>query len=207
MSTLLLRLAAPLQSWGTQSPFRSRDTDREPSKSGVIGLICAALGRPRSSPLDDLAALRMGVRVERPGTTLLDFHTAGGGYPGKGNTTVTRRYYLADADFVVGLEGDHALLKQLEAALDAPVWTLYLGRKACVPAEPVRVPNGLREEGLEECLRALSPMRDPFVKQRRLVVEVGPEQATEIRFDTPLSFAERVFGPRYIRTEWVEVPS
>ena len=47
MSTLLLRLAAPLQSWGIDSKFDIRRTGREPSKSGVIGLICAALGIKR----------------------------------------------------------------------------------------------------------------------------------------------------------------
>ena len=44
MSTLLLRLAGPMQSWGTDSKFDVRRTGREPSKSGVIGLVAAALG-------------------------------------------------------------------------------------------------------------------------------------------------------------------
>ena len=48
MSTLLLRLAGPMQSWGTQSRFTIRDSGLEPSKSGVIGLLCAALGKPRT---------------------------------------------------------------------------------------------------------------------------------------------------------------
>ena len=39
MSTLLLRLAGPLQSWGTDSKFEVRRTENEPSKSGVIGLV------------------------------------------------------------------------------------------------------------------------------------------------------------------------
>ena len=43
MSTLLLRLAGPMQSWGTDSKFDIRRTGREPSKSGVIGLVAAAL--------------------------------------------------------------------------------------------------------------------------------------------------------------------
>lgn len=38
MTALLLRLAGPLQSWGTSSRFTRRATDRAPSKSGVIGL-------------------------------------------------------------------------------------------------------------------------------------------------------------------------
>src|SRR5258708_39825081 len=78
MGTLLLRLAAPMQSWGTQSRFVVRDTGLEPSKSGVIGLLCAALGRPREAPVEDLAGLRMGVRVDREGVMQTDYHTAGG---------------------------------------------------------------------------------------------------------------------------------
>ena len=43
MATLLLRLAAPLQAWGADSKFETRKTNREPTKSGVIGLLAAAL--------------------------------------------------------------------------------------------------------------------------------------------------------------------
>jgi CRISPR system Cascade subunit CasD len=39
MAVLLLRLAGPMQAWGTQSRFVNRDTELEPSKSGVIGLL------------------------------------------------------------------------------------------------------------------------------------------------------------------------
>ena len=56
MSVLLLRLAGPMQAWGTQSRFTVRDTGLEPSKSGVIGLLCAAL---RSEPArSNVCALR-----------------------------------------------------------------------------------------------------------------------------------------------------
>src|SRR5512147_835084 len=83
--TLLMRLVAPMQSWGVQSDFTYRDTGLEPSKSGVIGLLCAALGKPRdeahpdshSQPrLAELATLRMGVRVDREGLLQRDYHTA-----------------------------------------------------------------------------------------------------------------------------------
>src|SRR5579864_5026868 len=80
MTTLLLRLAGPMQSWGTQSRFTVRDTGREPSKSGVIGLVCAALGRRRDAPLDDLVQLTMGTRVDRDGIVKVDYHTAGGAH-------------------------------------------------------------------------------------------------------------------------------
>src|SRR5207248_4205529 len=108
MSVLLLRLAGPMQSWGTDSRFSHRDTRAEPSKSGVVGLLCAALGRPRSEPVDDLAALKMALRVDREGRLARDFHTALDVIKadGSGTTTVvSNRYYLADADFLVGLDG------------------------------------------------------------------------------------------------------
>ena len=60
MATLLLRLAAPLQAWGADSKFETRKTAREPTKSGVIGLLAAALGlrRDETEPLTRLAQLR-----------------------------------------------------------------------------------------------------------------------------------------------------
>ena len=74
MSTLLLRLAAPLQTWGINSKFDIRKTEREPSKSGVVGLLSAALGRRRDEPVDDLNALKFGVRSDKEGELLKDFH-------------------------------------------------------------------------------------------------------------------------------------
>jgi CRISPR system Cascade subunit CasD len=153
MSTLLLRLAGPLQSWGYRSRFSDRDTGLEPTKSGVVGLLCCALGRRRSESPADLAALRMHVRVDRQGSLLKDFHTAGGGVfrgsrdyfaptssgaRGK-NPVVTERHYLQDSSFLVALEGDGGLLKVLAGALQDPHWPLALGRRSCPPSEPVFV--------------------------------------------------------------------
>jgi CRISPR system Cascade subunit CasD len=214
MSTLLLRLAGPMQSWGTQSRFTVRDTGMEPSKSGVIGLLCAALGRPRWEPLDDLIALRLGIRVDREGRMEQDYQTAGGVQThhgrygvaladGKGTRpVVSTRYYLADADFLVGLEGDAALLERIDAALAHPVWPLALGRKAYVPGAPIRLPDeepcgpGLRAGALEEVLRAYPWPAPRYEGDRvsagplRLVMDAEDEAtAFEVRNDVPLSFA------------------
>lgn len=72
-AVLLLQLAGPLQSWGISSKFETRDTAAMPSKSGVCGLLAAALGRPRDADVSDLAALRFGVRADRDGRLLDDF--------------------------------------------------------------------------------------------------------------------------------------
>ena len=130
MSTLLLRLAAPLQSWGIDSKFDIRRTGREPSKSGVIGLICAALGIKRDDDemVSRLATLRFGVRVDKEGHFVRDFHMV---RSKKGESYVTNRSYLADAEFLVGFESvDEELLKKIEYALLNPVFPLYLGRRS-----------------------------------------------------------------------------
>src|SRR5271163_1612698 len=122
MSVLLLRLAGPMQSWGTRSRFTNRDTGLEPSRSGVIGLLCAALGRSRETPLDDFFPLKMAVRVDREGRLMRDYHTAencrkaDGTMPQWSKRFVeSERFYLADADFLVGLEGERAFLDDLDA--------------------------------------------------------------------------------------------
>src|SRR5688572_27664508 len=77
-SILLMRLEGPLQSWGMRSRWDVRDTQPEPTKSGVVGLLGCALGYPTDdrrleNELD--AGLRFGVRVESPGRILEDYQT------------------------------------------------------------------------------------------------------------------------------------
>ena len=134
MKTLVLRLAGPMQSWGTQSRYMHRDTGDYPTFSGVLGLVSAALGRTRGSDPSDLTALDMAVRVDRAGCRMTDFHTAA---DAKGVSQLTHRAYLADARFTVALTGTNVLVDRLARAVQKPTFQLGLGRRACVPAEPV----------------------------------------------------------------------
>ncbi|MEE1768759.1 type I-E CRISPR-associated protein Cas5/CasD [Streptomyces sp. JV185] len=87
---LLIRLAAPLQSWGVVSRFSRRDTHSRPTKSGVIGLCAAALGHDRAEELGELAAVRFGVRADHPGTPVRDYHVVGAGkYPVRPRDIIT----------------------------------------------------------------------------------------------------------------------
>ncbi|MDO8586863.1 MAG: type I-E CRISPR-associated protein Cas5/CasD [Armatimonadota bacterium] len=52
-NTLFLRLEGPLQAWGDPSKFVIRRTMDAPTKSGVIGLICCAMGRAREWVVQD----------------------------------------------------------------------------------------------------------------------------------------------------------
>ncbi|MBA3516460.1 MAG: type I-E CRISPR-associated protein Cas5/CasD [Rhizobiales bacterium] len=216
MNTLLLRLAGPMQAWSTQSRFSDRDAGREPSKSGVVGLLCAALGRPRTEPVDDLAELGLGVRVDQEGTLLVDYQTAGGGnFRGrpygvaKANrstpeTVVSRRAYLADASFLVGLEStDGAFLETLDRAVARPVWPLCLGRKAFPPGEPVALPGGGLRLGFD---LATALTKAPWRSQQptRFVLEVPPGSSPDQRTDQPVgaAFATRRFTLRSVVTEF-----
>ena len=209
MPTLLMRLSGPMQSWGTRSRFDERDTDMEPSKSGVIGLACAALGRDRSDDVSDLAALRMGVRVDRQGVLRSDYQTAtdlrlADGKRAERRTVVSRRYYLAGAVFLVGLEGaTRGLLDTVHAALRAPHWQLSLGRKSYVPGESVWLPDGVVASPLEEALAACPPLVEEGPATYRYVVE---SDAGVTRMDQPVApFSERRFGSRHVQS--VEYPA
>lgn len=204
MNTLLLRLIAPMQSWGVQSRYDPRDTGREPSKSGVIGLLCAALGRPRGESVADLASLRMGVRVDREGMLMWDYQTIKAEKP-----VVSQRAYLSGAAFLVGLEGELVLLQALQHALQHPVWSLYLGRKSFPPAEPVWLPDGLRAgEDLVTALvnqPRLVPAADDEDLRLRLVLEDAKNGELVIA-DNPISFQTRHYANRRVRMEFVEIP-
>ena len=216
MATLLLRCVAPLQSWDTQSRFGVRTTGREPSKSGIVGLLCAALGRPRPEPVDDLAALRMGVRVDKEGNILRDWHTAmnvlraGGGIK---KTETSTRYYLADAAFLVGLEGNERLLRQLQAALRNPHWMLCLGRKACVPALSPYLPDGFQDNNLLDALETYPWLgSDRYYYEHKLDGRVrivrDDADGPQTRHDHPISFekGKRKFAPRRVSTGFIEKP-
>lgn len=226
MSTLLLRLAGPLQAWGTESRFEVRDTDLEPSKSGVVGLVAAALGRRRDADVSDLAALCMGVRVDREPVRIRDYHTVQNvarvagreARGGEDSTVVSERWYLADADFLVGLEGDRRLLEAIDAALRRPRFAPTLGRRSCLPSLPVALPAEppqgplIREAGLEEALatypwQVAQPGRGG-PRALRTVIETSAGAGDAVRHDQPIgdAFHTRRFVSRWVRTGYVRAP-
>ncbi|KFI94765.1 type I-E CRISPR-associated protein Cas5/CasD [Bifidobacterium scardovii] len=184
MPVLLIRLAAPMQSWGASSRFTRRETEMLPTKSGVIGMIAAALGIGREESLARFAGLRFGVRADQPGTLMSDYHTAkteaGDMLP------LSRRYYLQDAVFLAGLESEDAsALEEYRQALASPHYQLFLGRRSCPPDGPVQ--TWLSDEFLEDALTH-APWRATEQYQRRALRDrsLFPERC----------FAEVVVEPR-----------
>nr|PZN30254.1 MAG: type I-E CRISPR-associated protein Cas5/CasD [Chloroflexota bacterium] len=255
MHTLFLRLEGPLQAWGLRARWGERDTADAPSKSGLLGLLGCALGLSREDPmLRELSdQLRLGVRVDRPGTLLRDYHTTGGGRygdavhsggtrfhdqpyvggvlsakvsksriyvkinqsTGEPETDVSERYYLADASFLAALQGDNpALIERLAAALQAPAWPCFLGRKSCVPSAPIFAGTG-DYPSLRAALEAgpFSPRvlagwerAGQRPAQLRLLLEVEPGEGNR-QNDNIGTPARRVFRPRYVREEWWTLPA
>lgn len=177
---LLLRLEGPLQSWGVRARWDVRDTQPEPTKSGIIGLLGCALGYPMHDPrleteLD--AGLRCGVRVESSGYVMEDYQTiteflptAEGTYKFSGGTAVSLerlrgssepativspRFYLQDAAFLVAVEERDThigLLTRCAQALRQPTWPIFLGRKCCIPTRPILEALAEDYAGIEDAL-------------------------------------------------------
>lgn len=115
---LLLWLQAPLQSWGHDSKFGRRDTINFPTKSGVLGLLCCALGAEgeQCELLAEFAPLKQTVisfvhsRKNAKDETvklnreplLRDFHMVGSGYDDKDPWTTLLIPKKADGGKAVG---------------------------------------------------------------------------------------------------------
>ena len=192
-----------MQSWGSDSHFTLRTTHQSPTKSGILGLCCAALGWARNEKIHALLVLRMGCRILNQGIIMSDFQTVKDVAlaQGKGKKDIiSTRYYLSDADFIVGLEGeDLPLLEQLHGALQHPRFCISLGRKSYVPSKPVFIPDGLKKgEDLEYALINYPVNKKSKAGTIELILETSISDADEIWLDQPMedSFFTRKFKKR-----------
>ncbi|MET9959483.1 type I-E CRISPR-associated protein Cas5/CasD [Streptomyces sp. NPDC006326] len=217
MSVLTLRLAGPLQAWGSSARFARRTTETAPTKSGVLGMLAAALGRQRTTDLSDLAALSFAVRIDQPGTRVRDFQTARHADTGKA-MPVSERFYLADAVFVAAVAGEDSFIRALHEAVRAPAYLPYLGRRSCPPQGPVdlAVTDGddpaaaLRDEPWQ----AAAWHQERHHKQALVSLNIladasaGDLTGTALR-DQPLSFdpSHRRYALRSVVATSVDVPN
>lgn len=227
-AVLAFILDSPLQSWGVESRYQQRGTAAFPSKSGIVGLLAAALGIDKHLPDEaakiaplgalGLAVVRGALGPSGAGGRLSDFHTLGGGYDkssswqklstprkaggGTFGTVVTRRTYLAGCCFVALLEGDAELLKRVAVALRDPVWGGWLGRKSCIPARPFGPAMGATQQLAFDAIRAAAGFAAASLESFDRQLEVGPAEVSADVFyqaDHPQSFAERQHYARAVR--------
>lgn len=220
MSTLhlLLRLEAPLMSFGTTAVDYRRPIQHWPSVSMLTGLLANALGWQRSDAqaLDALQArIRWAARIDRPGTVLNDFQTAQLSKEDKGWTTrgvveerdggadsyksphLRSRDYRADASVLVALRlepaQEYPSLQDLATALDTPARPLFLGRKGCPPA--IRISQGLvLAADAVQALREAPPLEDaPAALQPTIFFNEGAAAADATALRVHESSDERRF--------------
>jgi len=180
---LVLRFDAPLQSFGGVAVDAHRVSDESPGRSLVVGLLGNALGWSHG----DFARLQrlqervvLGVRRDRSGQRMVDFHTVDlgqdhlkeDGWTTRGRTAsreggsassgthIRHRHFLADAVYtlVVTLRphDEEPSLDHLEDALRHPARPLFLGRKSALPAAPIfvmRVTAGTARDALASIAR------------------------------------------------------
>ncbi len=215
---LVLSLVAPMGAFGDLAGHEQRGSAGWPGRSAILGLIGAALGVRRSDQTGQAAlnAWRMAVSVLHQGPVLNDFHTvqtvpsARIKHPNTradalraltraDNGLITRRSYRMDCAFGVALWGGDAT--GLEAALKAPHFVPYLGRKSCPLSAPM-APKRLEAEGPLQALAqiilppflALNPAAPLFVASD---IPLGAGRS-EVRHDIPLDRGKWHFAAREV---------
>ncbi|GAB3752713.1 type I-E CRISPR-associated protein Cas5/CasD [Zhihengliuella somnathii] len=183
-----------------------RSTQPHPSKSGIIGLLAAADGRRRTDPLEDLAALSFGVRVDQPGELVRDFQTAINWESGK-SMPLSTRYYLSDAVFVAGIEGPDETLQHFAEKLRRPAFPLFLGRRSC-PAN-IDLVIGVVDKELETAVRGVPWQASGHHQKTRAPSvdlpfhrDAAPDEQGDAVQDVPRSFdpAHRSYGWRTVHS-------
>ena len=210
---LILHLDAPLQSWGSDSKFQLRSAGFAPSKSAICGMVCAACGAPKESSLEaDIIAwfshAKMDCFCMKEGGILVDFHTIqnyrrADGSIATGKTVISQRNYWQNSRFNVVLSStDLTFLSRIHAAIQNPVWGVWLGRKCCIPAapiiqEPIMSYADARQKASEGSYESFSEV-DDF------------ESGTDTWYDQPIGFGKmsssgrdgREYAPRRINHDF-----
>jgi CRISPR system Cascade subunit CasD len=186
---LIFRLYGMMASWGDIAVGEFRPTFDRPSKSAVMGLIAAAMGirRCEEERQRELASgYRMAIRIDSPGILLRDYHTIQVPSAGKDdenyhfatrkdelavpkdelNTILSSRDYRCDAVYTICLGGRTTAppypVAAIKSRLENPAFVLYLGRKSCPLALPVRA-QIVMAENLAEAFEAVRFPDDPFI--------------------------------------------
>jgi len=217
---LFMRLRGPLQGWATTTEHRTKSTQEQPTKAGVLGICCSALGHQRGSR-EESEFLRKartwkmttwcqiplkikGEKVRANSRLIEDYQTIGPPNPKEGLPGATtkvnmgtprRKYCLADSDFVVGLEAPEDDLHEVETALKRPKWPLFLGRKHYVPSEPILI------EVLEEAPEELQHGTHTLTLKRAIKIqESGTSEGSKEVFDNPTTFlpSAKAYSGRFV---------
>lgn len=218
---LVFSLSASLASMGELAGHERRGTLVWPARSAIIGLLAAALGIRRDGDFSALHALTIDIALFETGVPLRDYHTAEtvpsaavkapnsrpealrAALRGKTNTTITLRDYRTGVLYGVAVQGQG--LEALEAALKAPCFTLYFGRKSC----PLAAPVGARLVQAHTAVEALAGIVVPQwfethgAATARHLATSDPQG--EVVYDIALDRRRWHFAPRRVALRPVEI--
>ena len=214
---LIMRLDGPMQAWGGHTFEDFRPSHLFPTRSGLLGLVAACLGIARddharqealATSLDftvraDTGALRPEAGdVVQPKRTvrLTDFHTvlAARRVDGKPSPypVVSRREYLFDVSFTVAVAeraGATVGLDEVAAGLRRPVFTPFLGRRACPLARPL-FEDFVDGDTARDALEKVAPQGGTVYAES---ATLRSEQQLLLR-DVPMHRRHRQFGTRKV---------
>lgn len=188
---MIFQIVASIGAMGEFGGHERRGTLGLPGRSAVVGMLGAALGRRREADFSDLDALGLAVAGFGRTAPLRDYHTvqtvpsAAVKQPqsrpqalrdagGRINTTLTSRDYRTDCVFGVAVwDGD---LTALAAALRAPRFLTFLGRKSC----PLSAPFDPQMVSASNPAEALAHLRLPPWIGARAMTEIVAEDGTDL---------------------------
>lgn len=171
---LIFRLYGLMASWGDIAVGEVRRSASYPSRSAILGIISAALGirREEVTRLDSVfSSYDVAVKVLSFGTLLNDYHTVQVPAAMRDTLYITRRdeivigrdhlgtilstrEYRCDSFSIVSIrtrENPPYSLEVIKDKLEKPEFILYLGRKSCPLAAPLK-PQIIYAGGFREAL-------------------------------------------------------
>jgi CRISPR system Cascade subunit CasD len=200
----------------------------------------ASAGEARSDEarIAEIVKLEMSAFCIKEGTLLRDFQTVGCGKSsltpltaqgeerlratGSINTNstqemkqlITKKDYLVDADFIVVLKGDAALVDRYFKALLRPKWMLFLGKKCCLPAVSIPVAVYSTEDEIMGYVsgeaRQLCPVDTDGQIRVSCVQDVKTAaEADDVLLDVPIRFGCGTSGykRRFVKRDVVVIPA
>lgn len=194
MKFLVFELHGAFASWGSHAIGDIRRSEKMPTRSAILGILGAALGisHNETDRLNELEQkLAIAVRQDIAGHSIIDYHTVQTPHGTdvskyahsrkealaiKHATKLTYREYLNDAWYTVAIweknhssEEEHSskILQSLSEALISPKFTLYLGRRACIPSLPIKGKIVITNT-LEEAFSACFHLRDELSELNKI---------------------------------------
>ena len=203
MKILHFTIYGTLQSWGERSSWNIRDSAEWPTKSGITGMICSALGYGYNDPrIGELCHnIQIGCKTKKEYSPQLnDFQTVDyfGGMLANGKredrisqkTIVQNKYYIMDKKFLIAITAPDDILKQIQAAMLNPKWAMSLGRACCIPSQPIipyigdfgSIEDALRNVPLYDGIEEVMQIEADYGQRRTDVRAIGPDKKYEERY-------------------------